>query len=116
MESEIASAVAERQEQQRAQLQAQVDAGGAGEEDETVEMREKRAEELEAVREDIRERRRPEIEVVKRAVANAWIAEMRFARRSDVSGNCAWRQDPATRLLTSTHPLRRGSGKRGRSS
>lgn len=116
MESEIASAVSERQEQQRAQLQAQVDAGGAGEEDETVEMREKRAEELEAVREDIRERRKPEIEVVKRAVANAWIAEMRFARRSDVSGNCAWGRCSTTLLLTPSDPLRRVSGKRGKSS
>jgi len=36
------------------------------------------------VRKEIRERRRPEIESVKKAVANVWITEMRFARRSDV--------------------------------
>ncbi|GAA5979059.1 hypothetical protein JCM10908_002790 [Rhodotorula pacifica] len=83
VEAEIAAAVADREEQQRAQLRAQAEAGGVGEEDETVEMREKRAQELEAVRDEIKERRTPEIEVIKRAVANVWIAEMRFARRSD---------------------------------
>ncbi|KPV76834.1 uncharacterized protein RHOBADRAFT_34277, partial [Rhodotorula graminis WP1] len=36
-----------------------------------------------ALRSEIRERRRPEIESVKKAVANVWITEMRFARRSD---------------------------------
>ncbi|GAA5860469.1 hypothetical protein JCM3774_000433 [Rhodotorula dairenensis] len=83
VEAEIAAAVADREEQQRAQLQAQAEAGGIGEEDETVEMREKRANELDEVRTEIRERRTPEIDVIKRAVANVWIAEMRFARRSD---------------------------------
>lgn len=85
VEAEIAAAVADREEQQRAQLKAQAEAGGVGEEDETVEMREKRAQELEEVRNEIKERKTPEIEVIKRAVANVWIAEMRFARRSDVS-------------------------------
>lgn len=85
VEAEITAAVADREEQQRAQLKAQAEAGGVGEEDETVEMREKRAQELEEVRTEIKERRTPEIEVIKRAVANVWIAEMRFARRSDVS-------------------------------
>ncbi|GAA5959836.1 hypothetical protein JCM8115_004873 [Rhodotorula mucilaginosa] len=83
VEAEIAAAVADREEQQRAQLKAQAEAGGVGEEDETVEMREKRAQELEEVRNEIKERKTPEIEVIKRAVANVWIAEMRFARRSD---------------------------------
>ena len=87
VEAEIAAAVADREEQQRAQLKAQAEAGGVGEEDETVEMREKRAQELEEVRNEIKERKTPEIEVIKRAVANVWIAEMRFARRSDVSAS-----------------------------
>lgn len=81
VEAEISEAVTEREEVHAQQLKERV--AGGGEED-TVEEREQKAEQIELLRKEIRERRKPEIESVKKAVANVWITEMRFARRSDV--------------------------------
>ncbi|GAA5932051.1 hypothetical protein JCM3775_004224 [Rhodotorula graminis] len=79
-DAEISDAVAEREEVHAQQVKERVAEGG---DEDTVDEREQKAEELEALRSEIRERRRPEIESVKKAVANVWITEMRFARRSD---------------------------------
>ncbi|GAA5902824.1 hypothetical protein JCM8208_006485 [Rhodotorula glutinis] len=78
--AEISDAVAEREEVHAQQVKDRVAEGG---DEDTVDEREQKAEELVALRKEIRERRKPEIESVKKAVANVWITEMRFARRSD---------------------------------
>ncbi|GAA5910917.1 hypothetical protein JCM6882_001931 [Rhodosporidiobolus microsporus] len=84
VEAEVVEAVAEHEE--KVQVKAEGGEGEAAkteEEEDTVETREKKAQEVEAVRTEVRERRQPEIDSVKRAAANVWITEMRFARRSD---------------------------------
>ncbi|BGO88812.1 hypothetical protein NBRC10512_002167 [Rhodotorula toruloides] len=82
VEAEIASAVADKEVEHLAQIKAAQE-DGREEEAESVEAREKRSQEMEELEKEIRERKAPEIETVKKAVANVWITEMRFARRSD---------------------------------
>lgn len=75
--------MADKEVEHAAQIKAAKD-DGREEEAESVEAREKRSQEIEELKKEIRERKAPEIETVKKAVANVWITEMRFARRSDV--------------------------------
>lgn len=79
--AETADAVAERDEAHQKEVEVRVAAGG---EDDSVEEREKHAAEIEELKKEVADKKRPHIETVKKAIASAWIAEMRFARRSDV--------------------------------
>ncbi|GAA5996861.1 cleavage polyadenylation factor subunit RNA14 [Rhodotorula paludigena] len=78
--AETADAVAERDEAHQKEVEVRVAAGG---EDDSVEEREKHAAEIEELKKEVADKKRPHIETVKKAIASAWIAEMRFARRSD---------------------------------
>ncbi|GAA6055006.1 hypothetical protein JCM3770_000490 [Rhodotorula araucariae] len=80
VEAGVAAAVAEREEVHVQQVKERIAAGG---EEDTVEEREAKAEEIEALKKEVKDKKAPEIESVKKAVANVWITEMRFARRSD---------------------------------
>ncbi|GAA5826113.1 hypothetical protein JCM11251_007169 [Rhodosporidiobolus azoricus] len=81
VEADVEEAVADYREEQ--QTKAEGREGVKEEDEDTVETREKKAQEIEALKKEVKDRRLPEIASVKQAAANVWIAEMRFARRSD---------------------------------